>query len=30
MNDGSYEVASKEDIEIASSEDLDTCKDCEF
>jgi len=30
MTDGSYEVASKEDIEIATSEDLSTCEECEF
>ena len=30
MPDGSYEVASKEDIEIASNEDLYKCEECEF
>lgn len=30
MSDGSIEVASKEDIEIATEEDLRECKDCEF
>jgi len=30
MDDGSYEVASKEDVEIATEKDLSECKYCKF
>jgi len=30
MADGSYAVASKEDVEIASVDDLSSCEECEF